>query len=89
MTGELISVPQFNSTAYIAYPTIHDAILSVHLRITFKLLSTDDGLLLYNAFDPLGSGDFIALSIKDERVVFQFDTGSGPFQHSGLIQFII
>jgi len=38
----------------------------------------NDGLLLYNGQLGGGKGDFIALTLKEGRVVFQFDLGSGP-----------
>jgi dystroglycan 1 len=77
--GALINVPNFNTSSYIAYPTIRDPLLSVQLNLTFKATSLSDGLLLYNAYETSGSGDFIALSIQDGgHLVFQFDTGSGP-----------
>ncbi len=43
----------------------------------FKPRKTTDGLLMYNAFSSDGVGDYISLSIKDERVEFRFDSGSG------------
>jgi dystroglycan 1 len=46
--------------------------------MVFKATSLDDGLLLYNGYDSTGTGDFLALSLRDGHVVFQFDTGSGP-----------
>ena len=43
----------------------------------FKAKSLDDGIILYNAKDPDGRTDFIALLIKDKHLEFRFDTGSG------------
>jgi len=75
--GTHVGLPQFNRTSFIAYQSIRDALYSVVVRLVFKATSSDDGLLLYNAYNSSGFGDFIALSLRDRRVVFQFDTGAG------------
>lgn len=36
-----------------------------------------DGLLLYCAQTDDGQGDFTSLAIKDKRIEFRFDSGSG------------
>jgi Laminin G domain len=69
--------PQFNTSSFISYPTIQEALLTVQLQLVFKATSLDDGLLLYDAYESSGAGDFIAVSLRDEHIVFQFDTGSG------------
>lgn len=38
----------------------------------------DNGLLLYASQNEDGRGDFVSIAIKDERVEFRFDSGSGP-----------
>jgi len=75
--GRQVGLPQFDRTSYVAYQSIRDALFTVHIRLVFKATSPDDGILLYNAYNTSGFGDFIALSIRDQHVVFQFDTGAG------------
>ena len=77
VAGTQIGLPQFRRSSFIAYQTIRDALFTVDIRLVFKATSLDDGILLYNAYNSSGFGDFIALSIRDQHVVFQFDTGAG------------
>ncbi|XP_041377591.1 basement membrane-specific heparan sulfate proteoglycan core protein-like isoform X3 [Gigantopelta aegis] len=70
--------PAFNKTSFISYPTIADGLLKVSLKLMFKPHSLDDGIILYNAQQQDGLGDFIAILIKDGYLEFRFDTGSGP-----------
>ncbi|XP_067659130.1 basement membrane-specific heparan sulfate proteoglycan core protein-like isoform X2 [Haliotis asinina] len=70
--------PSFNKTSFISYPTIQDGLLQVQLSLMFKPRSLDDGLILYNAQQQDGRGDFMAIMIKDGYLEFRFDTGSGP-----------
>ena len=76
--GSEIATPSFNSSSYITYPTIRDALVDVHLKLTFRADSLNNALLIYNGFSHLGDGDFIAVSIRDGHIHFQFDTGTGP-----------
>ena len=39
---------------------------------------TKDGILMYCSQSKDGQGDFASIAIKDGRVEFRFDTGSGP-----------
>jgi len=75
--GTQIGLPQFSRSSFIAYQTIRDALFTVDIRLVFKPTSRDDGILLYNAYNASGFGDFIALSLRDQHVIFQFDTGAG------------
>ena len=43
----------------------------------FKPLSRDDAVIVYNAQNNDGKGDFISLAMKDGYVEFRFDTGKG------------
>ncbi|XP_048238836.1 basement membrane-specific heparan sulfate proteoglycan core protein-like isoform X2 [Haliotis rufescens] len=70
--------PSFNRTSFISYPTIQDGLLQVQMSLMFKPRSLDDGLILYNAQQQDGRGDFMAIMIKDGYLEFRFDTGSGP-----------
>ena len=47
------------------------------IALKFSAKDTTDGLLLYCAQNEDGQGDFVSLAIKDGRVEFRFDTGSG------------
>lgn len=76
-SGLVVVDPAFNKTSFISYPTIQDGILSVSLEVVFKPRSLDDGIVLYNAQNEDGRGDFVAIIIKDGFVEFRFDTGSG------------
>lgn len=69
--------PSFNRTSFISYPTIQDGLLQVQMSLMFKPRSLDDGLILYNAQQQDGRGDFMAIMIKDGYLEFRFDTGSG------------
>jgi hypothetical protein len=73
----MISVPGFNGTSYIAYPVMEDALRDLRIDITFQADSTDNAVLLYDAFDADGTSDFIQLVIKDGYVQMRYDLGSG------------
>jgi len=45
--------------------------------IKFKPKELKDGVLLYSAQSKDGSGDFIAIVVKDEKVELRYDMGSG------------
>ncbi|KAK6175562.1 hypothetical protein SNE40_014001 [Patella caerulea] len=69
--------PAFNRTSFISYPTIKNGLLQMNVKIMFKPQSLEDGIVLYNAQQQDGRGDFVALVIKDGYLEFRFDTGSG------------
>ena len=75
---KVVSVPAFTGQSYLAYPT--PAHVLRRLKISFKLKAKDlgDCLLLYASQSAGGYGDFTSLSLQDQRLVFRFDTGSGP-----------
>lgn len=43
-----------------------------------KFNNLRDGILLYSGEDDEGHGDFISLALKNKRVEFRFNLGSGP-----------
>ncbi|XP_043603067.1 basement membrane-specific heparan sulfate proteoglycan core protein-like isoform X2 [Bombus pyrosoma] len=45
--------------------------------MNFNPLDNQDGILMYCAQSEEGLGDFVALVVKDERVEFRYDIGSG------------
>lgn len=68
--------PAFRDDAFVAYPTPKDMMKHKFL-LTFKPRLLKDGLLMYCARSETGHSDFISLAVKDKRVEFRFDTGSG------------
>uniref|UniRef100_A0A1B6EDX6 Basement membrane-specific heparan sulfate proteoglycan core protein n=1 Tax=Clastoptera arizonana TaxID=38151 RepID=A0A1B6EDX6_9HEMI len=71
-----VSVPQFSSKGYLAYSTPKSQLKS-RFTLKFKANDTSDGILLYSAQNGEGHGDFVSLAIKNRRLEFRFDTGSG------------
>lgn len=55
--------------------------ISILIKLKITLYQPDnemrDGLILYSAEKSNGIGDFISLSIKNQKFQFQFNTGSG------------
>ena len=75
--GIAVRNPMFNYTSFIAYKTLHDALMQTQVILMFKALTVEDSLLLYDAQTDEGKGDFISLAIKNRRVEFRFNSGSG------------
>ncbi|XP_053595057.1 basement membrane-specific heparan sulfate proteoglycan core protein isoform X11 [Microplitis demolitor] len=71
-------VPRFNQAprSYIALPTLPDSYLKFNIEVSFKP-ENPDGLILYNAESPDGTGDMIYLSLASGYPEFRFDLGSG------------
>ena len=67
----------FNYTSYIAYETLPDALMETQVILMFKAQTVRDSLLLYNAQGDDGKGDFISIAVKNRRVEFRFNSGSG------------
>ncbi|XP_077601111.1 pikachurin-like [Stigmatopora nigra] len=77
--GFTLTSPHFNETmlsyAVVAWPQPSQSYLSfMEFEMTFKP-SASDGTLLYS--DDDGSGDFLAINLRDGYVEFRFDCGSG------------
>lgn len=70
--------PGFSNDAYIAYPTPK---LQRRLKVSLKFKPKDlnDGILLYCSESEEGHGDFTSLAIKDGKLEFRFDVGSGMY----------
>ena len=47
------------------------------MALKFNAADAQDGLLMYCAQSEDGHGDFTSLAIRDKRLEFRFDTGSG------------
>ena len=73
----VILLPAFNKTSFIAYPTIRDGQQTVQISMMIQPASLADSLLLYNAQDDAGRGDFISLALRNGKVEFRYDSGSG------------
>ena len=78
-----ISVPRFTGRSFLIYPIPRDSSAQITILIKLKLTIYQpdnvirDGLILYAAEKSNGVGDFISLLLKDQRLEFQFNTGSG------------
>ncbi|XP_046437149.1 basement membrane-specific heparan sulfate proteoglycan core protein-like isoform X37 [Daphnia pulex] len=75
----IIYEPAFTEGSFIAYPTPpKNALRKMRMSMRIKPRQIKDSLLAYCAQSEDGSGDFSSLAIKDKRVEFRFDSGSGP-----------
>lgn len=78
-----ISVPRFTGRSFLIYPIPRDSSAQITILVKLKLTVYQpdnvirDGLILYAAEKSNGVGDFISLVLKDQRLEFQFNTGSG------------
>ena len=73
-----ISTPAFSGDSFLAYPAPKHVLRRLTLKMKFKPKSLRDSVLMYAGQNADGSGDFTSLTIRDGRVEFRFDTGSGP-----------
>lgn len=69
-----VVIPDFDGDAYLELPTLENVGYSLALEIWF-LTRSPDGVLLYNG--QLGGGDFITLNLRNGRVEFSYNLGSG------------
>ncbi|XP_069692113.1 basement membrane-specific heparan sulfate proteoglycan core protein isoform X26 [Periplaneta americana] len=72
-----ITEPAFSDDAYVSYPT-PKGIRRLKMALKFNPADAQDGLLMYCAQSEDGQGDFTSLAIRDKRLEFRFDSGSGP-----------
>ncbi|KAH8286775.1 hypothetical protein KR018_007424, partial [Drosophila ironensis] len=72
------AIPQFRQEprSYMSFPTLPDSSFKFNFELTFRP-EQGDGLLLFNG-QTRGSGDYIALSLKDRYAEFRFDFGGKP-----------
>ncbi|KAH8235981.1 hypothetical protein KR032_011790, partial [Drosophila birchii] len=72
------AIPQFRQEprSYMSFPTLPDSSFKFNFELTFRPESAD-GLLLFNG-QTRGTGDYIALSLKDRYAEFRFDFGGKP-----------
>ena len=78
--GTTINDPAFNYTSWIAYETIRDATIASEIRLQLKARSLEDAILLYNGQDGAERQDFLLIAIRDRRLEFRYDSGSGQLQ---------
>ncbi|XP_071839760.1 basement membrane-specific heparan sulfate proteoglycan core protein-like isoform X3 [Apostichopus japonicus] len=76
--GSIIFNPSFVGDSYIAYEGLLFSQDALDITMMFKPNTNDDGLLLFNGQRSRGAGDYIALVLLDGKLVFQYDSGSGP-----------
>jgi len=79
VAGVSLDLPGFGNSSFASYPTIEDALFSLHIQLTFLARTIDDSLLLYNAFNSQGTSDFVAIVIKDGYLEFRYELGSGRY----------
>ncbi|XP_047486483.1 basement membrane-specific heparan sulfate proteoglycan core protein-like isoform X23 [Penaeus chinensis] len=72
----MIQEPAFGDGSYIAYQTPR-ALKRFSVDLNFKPESLEDGLLMYCSQKYRGEGDFASLAIRNKRLEFRFNTGSG------------
>ncbi|XP_041377630.1 agrin-like isoform X2 [Gigantopelta aegis] len=68
--------PSFSGKSYLTVPAISKANKDLSIEVVFHTLNKD-GILLFNAQNKDGTGDFIALIIKDGYVQFRYNLGGG------------
>lgn len=85
-----ITVPRFTGRSFLVYsiPRESSSQISILIKLKLTIYQTQqadrqtenvirDGLILFSSEKSNGNGDFISLSIKNQKMVFQFNTGSG------------
>ncbi|XP_037931811.1 basement membrane-specific heparan sulfate proteoglycan core protein [Teleopsis dalmanni] len=72
------TIPQFHQDpiSYMAFPTLPDSYIKFNFDISFRP-QEPNGLILFNG-QKRGSGDYIALSLKDRYPEFHFDFDGKP-----------
>lgn len=82
--GVSLGLPGFSGTSFASYPTIEDALFSLHIQLTFLAQNIDENsLLLYDAYNAQGTSDFVAVIIRDGYLEFRYELGSGRLYDYG------
>ncbi|XP_069364962.1 basement membrane-specific heparan sulfate proteoglycan core protein isoform X11 [Maniola hyperantus] len=70
-------VPKFNGDGWVVLPTLKDAYLHFDIEISFKP-SDQNGVILYNAQNNNGSGDYMILQLIEgvPELTLKFDTAT-------------
>jgi len=74
-----LGLPGFDGSSFASYAVIEDALFSLHIQLTFLPQNIDNSLLLYDAFNPEGTSDFVALVLKDGYLEFRYELGTGRY----------
>lgn len=72
---ERVTQPAFDGSTWLELPR-----LQAYARLTLELEFTalePDAILVYNGQTPTGEGDFVALALRDARLEFRYNLGSG------------
>ena len=79
---------RFDGSSYLRHPGLGDsALLWLHLELQFRP-EAEDGLLLYNADRPDGTGDYLALVLRAGAVQLAVGAGgrAGAVQSAGKVE---
>ena len=77
LVGASVYEPSFSGNSFIAYPGLQESLRKVQIAMMFKPTTTEDGILMFNGQNAKGKGDYITLVVRNGRVVFQYDSGTG------------
>ncbi|XP_076472604.1 agrin-like [Babylonia areolata] len=69
-------VPSFTGHSFLKVPRITKASQDLSMEVVFQTLNKD-GIVLFNAQNKDGSGDFVSLAVRDGFIEFRFDLGDG------------
>lgn len=76
--GEKVETPMFEGNSFMSFAGIQGGLLHLKVSMRFKVRELEDVLLLYNGQRNMPfQGDFISLTIKDSKIEFRFNLGSG------------
>ncbi|XP_074597901.1 agrin-like isoform X2 [Brevipalpus obovatus] len=79
-------IPAFNENSYLLLPHVRAKNdLSIELEL---IVSSYDGIIVYNGQNSHGKGDFVAIIVKDGFIQFRYNLGSGTviITHSNRIE---
>jgi len=62
--------PSFNGQSYIELPRIQKASRDLSIEVVFQTLNKD-GIILFNAQNPDGTGDFVSLAVREGFIEFR------------------
>lgn len=73
-----IKIPSFAGSSYLIYTSLGKKLeKSFSISLVLKPKSTT-GLILFSGQHDTKLGDFVSLALKDGKVEYMFDCGSGP-----------
>ncbi|XP_067947545.1 basement membrane-specific heparan sulfate proteoglycan core protein-like [Watersipora subatra] len=77
-TESKIETPQLDGEGYLRYPPLEGVSRTTTIKLEMRAGDESNGLLAYAGENEFGSGDYMALLIRNGSVVFTFDLGEGP-----------